>query len=63
MARIMLIDDEVNIIKTLSSILEDEGYEVLAGKTGGRRSASLRGTSRTWPSWISGFRILTVWIS
>jgi two-component system nitrogen regulation response regulator NtrX len=34
MARILLIDDEENIINTMSPILQDEGHVVFSGKTG-----------------------------
>ncbi len=34
MARILIVDDEVNIIKTLSSILQDEGHIVFPAKNG-----------------------------
>ncbi len=34
MAKIMVVDDEVNIIKTLSSILEDEMHTVISSRSG-----------------------------
>ena len=34
MAKILIVDDEVNIIKTLSSILQDEGHIVFAAENG-----------------------------
>ncbi len=34
MAKILVIDDEINIIKTLSSILQDEEHIVYSGRTG-----------------------------
>ncbi len=34
MAKILIVDDEVNIIKTLSSILQDEGHIVFPAKNG-----------------------------
>ena len=34
MARILLIDDEENIINTMSPILQDEGHVVFSGKSG-----------------------------
>lgn len=34
MARILLIDDEENIINTMAPILQDEGYVVFSGQTG-----------------------------
>ncbi len=34
MARILIIDDEPNIIKTLTAILQDEGHEVSSAKAG-----------------------------
>jgi len=34
MAQILLVDDEINIIKTLSSILQDEDHIVYSAKTG-----------------------------
>ncbi len=33
-ATILIVDDEVSILNSLSSILEDEGYEVLVAKSG-----------------------------
>jgi len=35
MARILVVDDEVNIIKTVSSILQDEDHEVFSSQSGG----------------------------
>ncbi|MDY6935949.1 MAG: sigma-54 dependent transcriptional regulator [Spirochaetota bacterium] len=34
MARILLVDDEINIIKTLSAILQDEGHTVYSSASG-----------------------------
>ena len=34
MAKILIVDDEINIIKTLSSILQDEDHIVYSAKTG-----------------------------
>ncbi|TAL30950.1 MAG: sigma-54-dependent Fis family transcriptional regulator [Spirochaetes bacterium] len=42
MARILIIDDEGNIIKTLSAILEDEGHEVVSASTGGEGLAAFK---------------------
>jgi two-component system, NtrC family, nitrogen regulation response regulator NtrX len=42
MARILIIDDEGNIIKTLSAILEDEGHEVVSAPTGGEGLAAFK---------------------
>ena len=33
-ASVLLVDDEVSILNSLSSILEDEGYEVAVAKSG-----------------------------
>ena len=33
-ASILIVDDEVSILNSLSSILEDEGYEVSVAKSG-----------------------------
>src|SRR5574340_473730 len=33
-ASILIVDDEVSILNSLSSILEDEGYEVTVAKSG-----------------------------
>jgi two-component system nitrogen regulation response regulator NtrX len=35
MARILIVDDEENIINSMTPILEDEGHEVFSAKTGG----------------------------
>ncbi|MBN1532940.1 MAG: sigma-54-dependent Fis family transcriptional regulator [Spirochaetes bacterium] len=42
MARILLVDDEVNIIKTISSILQDEGHVVFSSGRGGEALEFLR---------------------
>ena len=35
MAKILIVDDETNIIKTLGAIIQDEGHTVFSCKTGG----------------------------
>ena len=34
MAKILIVDDEINIIKTISAILSDEGHEIDYAQTG-----------------------------
>jgi CheY-like chemotaxis protein len=51
MAKILIVDDEINIIKTLSSILQDEDHIVYAGKNGAEAVEFLR---MTLPSWTYG---------
>ena len=36
MAKILVVDDEINIIKTLSSILQDEDHIVYSSRNGRR---------------------------
>ena len=42
MARILVVDDEVNIIKTVSSILQDEDHEVFSSQSGGEALEFIR---------------------
>lgn len=42
MARILVIDDEENIINSISPILKDEGHVVFSGKTGEDAMLSLK---------------------
>ncbi len=43
MSKLMIIDDEINIIKTLRSILEDEGYDIVSGGSGSEAFSILEG--------------------
>ena len=42
MARILIVDDEENIINSMTPILQDEGHVVFSGKTGEEAISFLR---------------------
>ena len=46
---VLIVDDEVSILNSLSSILEDEGYEVVVAKSGSEAMSLLHGTATGGP--------------
>ena len=49
--RILVVDDEPNIVELLRLYLEKEGFAVVAARNGTRRSRSTPATTRTSSSW------------
>ena len=47
MAKILIVDDEINILKTLVSILQDEGHIVFSAENGRAPSTFCARTTST----------------
>ena len=52
--RILVIDDEENLLHFLSKLLQGEGYQVETAGTGGRPWRRPKSLTSIWPSLISG---------
>jgi len=55
-ARILLVDDEVSILKTLTDVLEDEGFEVVKASSGEE-------ALQLYPDVVPDVTLLDVWLS
>ena len=50
--RILVVDDEENMLVLLKRVLGKEGYQVECAESGKRASVFLKRTSSLWPLWI-----------
>ena len=57
--KILIVDDEVSILQSLSGILQDEGYGVILAASGEEGLERVRKTRRISSSWIYGCRATT----
>jgi two-component system nitrogen regulation response regulator NtrX len=55
-ARILLVDDEASILKSLSAVLQDEGYEVISAESGEE-------ALKVFPEVRPDLTLLDVWLS
>ena len=55
--RILVADDQVDILNALKFLLSDEGYEVTEARSRGKRWSGSRLPTSIWLSWISITRV------
>jgi len=53
--RIILVDDDELILRSLGQILRLEGYVVETAETGGEAMEKIEEAPPTWRSWITSF--------
>ena len=51
-ARLLVVEDEPNILELLAASLRYSGFEVITAAAGTRRSRQPSGTARTSSSWM-----------
>ncbi len=56
---VMIVDDEPSILKSLSGILSDEGFEIFTASNGYEALKRIEQEARTWCCWTSGCRVWT----